>query len=162
MTTQQKPPMDQSWGALAGLSAADREAKMAQRYAELASLPDDQRLAKMVAMARAEYALPYEKLREFTMSRLRAWLKLDDKVAALAIATYDKAMLQMSSTSAMHRVALNQTLAREFTEEDRERLSKLIPAGFGTFVQSVNKPRALTKPPEKVVKKRGWLPFGKK
>jgi hypothetical protein len=154
--------MDQSWGALADLSAADREAKMAQRYFELASLPDDQRVTRMAAMARAEYALPYEKLREFTMSRLRTWLKLDDKVAVPIVAAYDKAMLQMPSTSAMHRVALNQTLARQFNDTERERLSKLIPAGFGTFVQGLDRARVLAKPPEKVISKRGWLPFGKK
>lgn len=162
MTTQQKPPMDQSWSALADLSAADREAKMAQRYTELTSLPEDQRVTRMVAMARAEYALPYEKLREFTMSRLRTWLKLDEKVAVPVVAAYDKAMLQMSSTSAMHRVALNQTLARDFSEEDRDRLSKLIPTGFGSFIQGINKARVLAKPPEKVITKKGWLPFGKK
>ncbi|MBF8299462.1 MAG: hypothetical protein HW397_511, partial [Dehalococcoidia bacterium] len=72
---------DEAWCGLADLPPVDREARMTQRYNELAGLEEAERIRRLLAMARAEYALPDEKLREFTMSRLRVLLKLPTDTA---------------------------------------------------------------------------------
>ena len=126
-------PMDTAWGALIDAPKAERESQMKQRYTELAKLPEDQRISKLVEMARAEYTLVAEKLRESAISRYESWLLLDPEAARQIARDYDTAMLQMNSSAAMHRVALAQTLAREFDAEARERLDSIIPEHFGTF-----------------------------
>ncbi|MBM3945027.1 MAG: hypothetical protein FJ317_05990 [SAR202 cluster bacterium] len=165
MTTQKPPkPMDKAWGALSDLPKAERETQMKQRYTELAKLPEDQRISKQVEMARAEHSLPSDKLREFTLSRYRSWLLMNEEAAKQTALDYNTAMYQLPSTAAMHRVALAQTLGHEFSEEDRERLNTINPIGFGTFlIQAQDRGKVLGKPTEKVVEtKKSRLPFGKK
>ena len=127
-------PADQAWGKLADLEGEQREATMLQRYGDLEQLPARKRRTQMLAMARAEYGLSDEKLRAFTISKLRVWLRLDPMVARRIVASYDDAMQKMSTDQAMRRVALVQTLAREFSPEDQRALVSMVPGVFGGAV----------------------------
>ena len=163
---------DDAWGALASLESAEREAKMVQLYGELVVLSQEERQSQMLAMARAEYALTDQALRPFTVSRLRAWLTLEPEVAQQIAAAYDAAMLKMSGTHAMRRVALVQTLVRDFSSEDQERLVALVPRVFAgvptasaaALAQSM---RGAEREAEQAASqqkpaKKGWWPFGKR
>jgi hypothetical protein len=128
LVTQQD--VDQEWAELAGDVTPDREAKMAARYLQLAELSEEERCAKLRAMANAEYSLPEDKLRSFTVSRMRTWINLDmDKAKAIA-GSYNSVMQNMPANVAMKRVALVQTLVTEFTPEEEERLRELAPGAF--------------------------------
>ena len=128
MVTQQDA--DQTWAALADKEATAREAEMTSRYKELAALPEDERRAKMKAMATAEYALPDDKLRSFTVSRMRTWITMDQDTARTTADSYGAVMLTMPAAAAMKRVSLVQTLVTEFTPEEEEKLRELAPAVF--------------------------------
>jgi hypothetical protein len=103
---------------------------MATRYTEMAAMSAEDRRTKMEAMARAEYALPDEKLRPFTVSRMRTWINLDNDIATPIAASYNEVMLYMPATIAMKRVSLVQTLVMEFTADEEERLRELAPGAF--------------------------------
>ena len=159
----------QDWGGLAQVGPEERDPAMAQRYRELAALPEEERQSQMLVMANAEYDLPAEQLRPFTVSRLRVWLDLEVGVAHQMIASYDAVMKRVSGAKAMSRIALEQTLAREFSVEDQRRLIELEPGVFGAAAaaarvaaahaaaqaaQAAATPRPVERP------KRRWWPFG--
>ena len=122
--------IDQEWLHQSEAESESREAFMAARYIELAALPEEERRTRLRAMARAEYSLPDEKLRPFTLSRLRTWLSLEPDKAQVIADSYDAVMQEMPAPVAMRRVALVQTLATEFSPEDEERLRQLAPRVF--------------------------------
>lgn len=154
---------DEAWGALTEVGEAEREPRMRARYLELAALSDGERLVRLRAMAEAEYALPDEKLRPFTTSRMRVWLGLDLPVAQTIARSYDAVMRQMPGPVAMRRVATVQTMARGFSLEDQERLRSLVPGVFAARTDAVSVvPRILTTPAPAEAKKRSWWPFGRK
>jgi hypothetical protein len=164
MTTADAGP-DSSWSDLAALDAEAREAGMRDRYTALAALSEDERRRRMQAMAEAEYALPDELLRVFTVSRLRVWLELDPAVAKQIAGSYDAVMTQMPGPIAMRRVSIVQTLAREFPPEDEERLRELVPAVFagqphrvvgGAAPQPAPQPSSAPDPPRRT---RPWWAF---
>jgi hypothetical protein len=121
---------DQEWAKLADGDVAAREAQMASRYIELAALSEEERRARLKAMARAEYALPDEKLRPFTVSRMRTWINLDMATARPIADSYNAIMQEMPAGVAMKRVSLVQTLVMEFTPEEEEKLRELAPGAF--------------------------------
>ena len=162
MTTSDIAP-DQAWGMLADLANEDREAKMLQRYGELAPLPEDERQSQMVAMVRAEYDLGDEQLRAFTISRLAIWLKMDLETARRLAGSYDTVMQKLPGAAAYRRVSLVQTLRREFPLEEQERLVNLLPAVFGGTAGIRVAALARPEPAEQARRaKKGWWPFGKR
>ena len=122
--------LDQSWAQLSILEPAEREAQMIARYRQVAGLSEDERKSQVKSMILAEYSLPEEALRAFTISRMRTWIGLDPEVAPVIAETYDAVMQEMPATIAMKRVSLVQTLVLEFSAEDEERLRELAPRVF--------------------------------
>ena len=152
---------DQAWGLFADADEEERRAKMLQRYVELASQPEDERTSQMVMMATAEYALPDDKLRAFTHSRLSVWLEMDPEVVQIVAASYDAVMQRMPGPQAMRRVSLVQTLAKDFPQEGRERLVALLPNVFGGLKEMLYSRRLAESAPTAPAKK-SWWPFGKR
>lgn len=166
MSTQNSQ-QDQAWGALAGVSEAERRSAMKQRYVEVARLPEAELQARMLRMAQAEYALADAALRAFTLSRLKAWLELPEESARKVSAAYDAVMQQMPGQAAMRRVSLVQTLARDFSAEDEARLRILVPGVLGALparqaAARLSQPASpsTAAPPEAA--KKGFWPFRKK
>ena len=126
----QQQEADQSWSGLIEQDETARESQMLSRYVELAALSDEERMAKMTAMARAEYSLPDDKLRSFTLSRMRTWINLDMEQARKIADSYGAVMQTMPAGMAMKRVSLVQTLVTEFTPEEEEKLRELAPGAF--------------------------------
>jgi hypothetical protein len=122
---------DQAWGGLAAASEDERQRQIQQRYTELAAMPEDERHRRLRAMAEAEYALPDVELRSFTISRLRALLSIDPDAARTITTSNDAVMKRMPGTTAMRRISLIQTLARDFTPDEQHQLRELIPGVFG-------------------------------
>ena len=151
---------DQAWGMLVDVGEEERKAKMLQRYGELANLSEEERRSQMLAMAGSEYDLPADKLRTFTIFRLQVWLQLEPEVAQRISASYDAAMQKMPGLQAMRRVALVQTLAREFSSQDQERLVALMPNVFGGLKEVISPHRAEEAQPAPA--KKGWWPFRKR
>ena len=116
------------WGALADTSEETRRAEMRKRYEEMAQLSEAERSSMMAKLAESEYALPDDKLRIFTVSRLMVWIDMDTESAKSIADAYDQAMREMSANAAMRRVGMVQTLARDFTSEQVDRLYELIPS----------------------------------
>jgi hypothetical protein len=122
---------DQAWGMLADLEEEERRTMMLQRYRELAPLPEEERVNRLLMMADAENELPKDKLRTFTLSRLNVWLMLEPEVARRISDSFDAAMRKIPGLQTTRWLGLAKTLAKEFPTEERERLIALIPAVFG-------------------------------
>ena len=142
---------DQEWGMLTDAEEEERRTKMLQRYTELAALPEEERVARLLLMADAEYVLPNDKLRTFAVSRLNVWLMLEPEVARRISDSYDAAMRRVPGLQTTRWVVLAKTLAKEFPKSEQERLVALIPSVFGA-VQLVTPAPA----------KKRWWPFGKR
>ena len=121
---------EDDWAALLGLGETEREEKMAELYLRLAGLSEEKRYSRMLALAQAENAVSNEELRALTFLRLRVWLQMEREAAVRVSATYDAVMKAMPGPQAIRRVALAQTLAREFSLEEQHRLSELVPTVF--------------------------------
>ena len=76
MNPAQSVAADTSWSNLAALPDEARQSAMKERYSRLASAEESQLLRELEAMVMAEYALPESELHAFTVSRLRAWIRL--------------------------------------------------------------------------------------
>ena len=126
---------DQAWGMLADAEEEERRTKMLQRYTEMVALPAEERVSQMLAMAKAEYALPDDKLRAFTLSRLSAWLDMDTESVQIIAGSYDAAMLKMPGPQAMRRVSMVQTLADEFSKQQQLQLIAIVPDVFPNCYQ---------------------------
>ena len=152
---------DQAWGMLADVEEGEREAQMQARYKELARLPEEERQSRLKAMVHTEYALSDEKLRRQTISRLRSWLRMDFELAQTVAKSYVAIMIQMPGTIAMRRVALDQTLAREFSLDEQGRLAAIDPQVFGPLSAPHPVARAPAQPSE-VPPKKAWWAFWRK
>lgn len=155
----------QKWVELAGVAQGERESAMTQRYRELATLPDEELQVQMLAMANAEYDLPDQEIREFTVSRLRAWLQLELDTARRLATSYDAAMDVLPGAKAMRRVSIEQTLARAFSPEDQALLIELEPNIFGAVAFAARLTRVdrnVRQAPQEEETKRRWWPFGKR
>ena len=155
--------VDAEWGKLLDLGDEERQAAMAKRYQELAALEEEKRRHKLMAMARAEYALSDEELRSFTASRLRTWLAMETQMAKRIASSYDSVMEKMPGGQAMRRVATVQTIHNQFSVDDRERLATMIPnifigAGIRAQVHKTQQPPRREAPARKGW--RQWWPFG--
>ena len=154
---------DQAWSMLVDLEdEGEREARMQDRYAELAALPQEEdRQSRLKAMAYAEYAYPEDKVRRLTISRLRSWIRMDLEAAQAVVKSYVVAMDQLPGAIAMHRVALDQTLAREFSPDEQKRLLVIDPTVFGPVVH-VKPVASAPAQPSEVPAKKAWWAFWKK
>jgi hypothetical protein len=130
--TESQVAPDQSWAELAHRDESERGQEMAARCREVAALPEEERIARLEAMVRAEYSLADEELRPFTLSRLRAWLALkdeDDEQAKLLAHGYDSVFNRLPGDMAMRRATVVQGIAREkLAIEEIEQLFELIPS----------------------------------
>ncbi|MBI4199704.1 MAG: hypothetical protein HY535_04445 [Chloroflexi bacterium] len=149
-------PAPGQWAALADLPEEARQAAMRQRYEEIARLSDNERVAVFSDMTQEEYQLPEDKLLAFTQSRLLVWLALGPEAAQKVAHGYDEAVSRLPASQAMRRVSSVQTVLRNFTSAQVERLDQLIPS----ITREVpRRPQALTpatKPPRVHKKKRWW------
>lgn len=122
---------DTSWSDLAALGERQRSEAMTERMRRLASVDEAERTRELEAMVLAEYALPEADLREFTLSRLRAWLRLhaQDPGQSHALAGAYRAVFQrVSADVALRRASVVQSVARqELTAEELTELDDLIP-----------------------------------
>lgn len=154
---------ERPWEALVDASEEERRAEMTRRYLELDDLPEEERLSRMVALVDAEYALPDDRLRTLTRSRFAVWVALDPETARRVAASYDSAMLQMSSSQAMRWVAMTQTLIKEFPREERALLLVLHPDASGGLREALSADRLELKTPaaSEAPASKWWWPFGK-
>jgi hypothetical protein len=159
----QESQRDEAWGNLSGVGDPEREAAMLTRYLELAGISQDERKGQLRGMANAEYALPDEKLRSMTVSRLRILLQMDAEQAKTVNGDYDAVMSEMPASVAMRRVGLVQTLVADFTAEEEERLREIMPTVFGGAPRrktGLEVEPSMFAAPEK--SKRAWWAFWQK
>ena len=156
---------DAEWGKLADAEVEERETKITQRFGELVGLSEEERRSQMWPLIRAEYALDDPKLRVFTLSRLRVLIRMDPEAAKGVATTYDRIMAEMPGPDAMRRVAVVQTVYREFKENEQELIVKLIPGvvAGARLGDHVSRLRVSSEQIERVnrPKRRLW-PFGKR
>jgi hypothetical protein len=146
---------------LAEAEQEERQSKMLQRYTELSVLPGEERASQMLMMAKAEYDLPDDKLRTFTVSRLSVWLSMDTEVVQQIASSYDGAMKKMPGTQAMRRVSMVQSLADEFSREQQQQLIAMVPEVFGGLKEILSRP-SIQSVPAPASAKKSWWPFGKR
>lgn len=122
---------DTSWSNLAALDERQRMEAMTERMRRLATVDEAARGRELEAMVRAEYALPDSDLRDFTLSRLRAWLQLhgQDPGQSHALArAYHAVFERVPAEVALRRASVVQSVAREeLTAEELTALDELIP-----------------------------------
>ena len=80
----------EQWTGLADLRAEEREARMLEHYEDLASHSEEERQNEMLAATEAVYDLPHDKLRAFTVSRLKVWLDLEPGTANTVAGSYNE------------------------------------------------------------------------
>lgn len=134
--------MDEEWRGLAALGPDERQARMAEHCRAVAALEDQQRIGALTAMVRGEYDLADPELHQFTLSRLRAWIAInqsDHELAEKLARGYDAAFQSMPGAMAMRRASIVQGVARtDLSAPEVETLFALIPS----IVQQV--PRVTT------------------
>ncbi len=163
MTTAGNAGAD-DWVKLADLEKGTREPLMQKRYEELAALPEDERKRRLKAMEEAAYnKLSEDKLRSFTLSRMQVWLRMDPEMVQKVSHSYDAFIDEAPGPIAMRHVAVVQTVVREFSPEEHERLRSLFPRVFGALpstaaVHAVVRPEEAAKAPAK----KPWWAFWKK
>ena len=142
----------EAWKAMARQEAEEREESMVIEYAELAGLAEEDRIGRMQALADSVLDLPATQRRDFTLSRLKVWLRLEPEAATKVAATYESIAAGLSGDRADAHMSLVRELVGEFSPEEQDRLIALDPTVFGgapTLAQSTS--------PEK---KKWWWPFG--
>ena len=122
-----RPPTEDDWATLVQLDPREREIAMLTYYTELAHLPEDERRARLRKQVAAAYVLPDEDLRPLTLARLRAWLQMEPEAAATVASSFDAVMREVNANVAMRRVGFVQTLMREFSDQEQQRLRLLNP-----------------------------------
>lgn len=129
MSTEMR--IDQEWKALAELEAGERLGQMTERYRSLIAMSEEERLADLGAMIRAEYELADAPLREFTQSRLRSWIELasEDREGTRALGRgYDEVFATLPAQQAMRRASIVQTVvSSQMTLADTDTLFDVIP-----------------------------------
>ena len=153
----------EAWTKLVELDTNEREAELVRHYSELAGVPEEERITQIARNAEVFYDLSNDTLRVLTVARLRAWLAMEPEKAQIIASSYNAAMLRLSGNKAMRRVALVQTLVREFSHEEQERLVVLVPGVFGGVpTAAARAAQTQSRPAEEPAapKKRGWWPFG--
>ena len=160
--------LEEYWRGLADAGEEEREEKMRTHYSSLAAMPEEQRREQLKTMARVEYTLPEGKIRPFHTSRLRIWLSMEPDQARLVAASTEAIMNDMPGDIAMRRVAVVQTLARNFNPADQARLRELVPRVFAeqtrfTLDQSATDRReVLERAAEAPAPKKPWWAFWKR
>ena len=158
--------VEREWRALGSLELDEMQSQMVKLLTELDGLPDKEQSDRRMALARVESDLTDDELRKFTICRLRAWLTLDRAIAKRLSDAFDDVMKKVFGPQAMRQVGLIQTLARDFSLEDQQTLTELIPNVFGGspvgLVASKARQEALTSQQEASKKpaKKWWWPFG--
>ncbi|MDO9443687.1 MAG: hypothetical protein Q7K37_00065 [Dehalococcoidia bacterium] len=121
-----------TWAGFASQPEAERVGPMCDQLRAVMSLPEDQRVAALSGMVRAEYALDEATLHSFTASRLRAWLRLageDMELARSLSREWDHVFDGMPGDTAMRRATVVQTVARsELNAEEVSVLFEFIPS----------------------------------
>lgn len=120
-------PLDLDWQDLAAQPADKRETNLRAFYTELGALPEATRIARLRDMVAVTHTLPDEAFWALTESRLRVWLQLDQETAVIAACSYDAVMREVPANAAMRRVAVVQTLLRDFSDAEQHQLSQLNP-----------------------------------
>lgn len=115
------------WDRFAELPEDERVARMRTIYAELEVMSEEERRNHIAKLIDATYVLTDEDFRAVTHARLRAWLDMEHEHAALLACSYDEVMKRAPGALAMRRVSFVQTIMREFTDEEQERLRTLNP-----------------------------------
>ena len=161
------PTVDESWSKLTEETPEERERVMLDRYNRLAELSEEERRSQLRPMANAEYALPDEKLRPLTVSRLRTLLNMEHDKAATLINSYDAVMQQMPATAAMRRIGLVQTLITEFSVDDESRMRELIPGVFAGAIrrrsrEEMEAATSFNEAMSRPEKKKAWWAFWQK
>ena len=152
---------EDAWARLATAQPEERSAQVQARYHERAGLPEDERRSRLDAMIRSEYALPDEQLHAMTLCRLETYLQMQPDEVRTIVASVEAVMNTLPGSFAMRRVALVQTLSREFSVEDQQRLRELVPEVFGdSGGRAVG--AAPAPPPAAASPKRAWWTFWKK
>jgi hypothetical protein len=82
-------------------------------------------------LAEAEHRLPGDRLRAVSRARMQALLEMDAELDAgvveRLVASLEAVMDSLPGALAMRRVEYVQTLSREFSAADQERLRRLVP-----------------------------------
>ena len=141
----------EAWKAMARQEAEEREESMIAEYTELAGLVEEDRVGRMQALAESVLDLPGTQRRDFTLSRLKVWLRLEPEAAAKVAATYESIAAGLSGDRAEAHMSLVRELVGEFSPEEQDRLIALDPTVFGG---------ALTLGQATTTKKKWWWPFG--
>lgn len=146
------------WVSLADVPDGERVDRMKTLLGEVVPLEQGERLQTIEGMVQAEYALDDERLRPFTVSRLRAWLAIADENMedALALARgYDAAFDHLGAAMAMRRSTMVQTVARQDLQPaEVTGLFDLIPSIVRQVPRAIPETRHYDKPEEK--KKPFW------
>ncbi len=141
--------IDQEWKALAELDEEKQVDQMTERYRGLIAMGDEDRLASLEAMIRAEYELADAPLREFTHSRLRSWIELagEDREGTRSLGRgYDEVFATLPARLAMRRASMVQAVvSNRMTLADIDTLFDVIP---GLARQVPRQPRAMRPKPD--------------
>ena len=154
---------DLQWRDLADLEERERHELMESRYRELATLPEEERVSRLTDMEKAVYELPEDKVRSFTITRLRVWLDLEHELGQMISKSYDAVTDSLPGSIAMRHIAVVQTLAREFSGEDQGRLRSIFPRAFGALPHferaAADSPTTAPSQPASALAKKPWWAF---
>ena len=146
-----------SWSALGAQSDQERERAILDKFSEISSLADRERLERVATLIRAEHDMQEDGVRGMIASRLRVLLQMDGEAARNIAKSYVAAVQVLPVEQAMLQVAISQRLGSSFSEEEQARLLAIHPEVLGARHQP---PRAPVQEVEPAAPRRWWWPFG--
>ena len=146
-----------SWSALGAQSDQEREPAVLDKFSEISSLADRERLERVATLIRAEHDMQEDGVRGMIASRLRVLLQMDGEAARNIAKSYVAAVQVLPVEQAMLQVAISQRLGSSFSEEEQARLLAIHPEVLGARHQP---PRAPVQEVEPAAPRRWWWPFG--
>lgn len=154
----------EDWATLIAMDEEARIEEMAARFTAINALPNDERDMSIQKIVDATYALTDEQLRTMTLSRLRSFLRMEEKAAHDVGHAFEKVANELPSDQAMRRVMMMQKVGHDMSLEEQAHLRALVPSALGdaptnadetTTLPSEAKAAAAAEPEEK----RPWWAF---
>lgn len=154
----------ENWTSLIELDEDARIDEMAARFTAVNAQSDTERDESIKKIVDATYSMTDEQLHAMTLSRLRSFLRMEEKAAHDVGHAFEKVANELPATQAMRRVVMLQKVGTAMTLEEQAHLRSLVPSALGdapinadetTKLPSARRAEAAAEPEEK----RPWWAF---
>lgn len=121
----------EGWASLIEMEEDARINEMAARFTAINALPEAERDAAIKKIVDATYAMTDDQLHTMTLSRLRSFLRMEEKAAHEVGHAFEKVANELPADQAMRRVMMLQKVGADMSLEEQAHLRALVPSALG-------------------------------